>query len=122
LIAVAVAAVFGMLVATRASVGIVFLFCLPVGLASWWFGPRAGLLLAAVCICLYVVNDAVNPVSEFGFAVVIHGAFFLAVVAIVSSVAERLRALEHSAEELEAIRAALAPADLPAVPDVDAAG
>jgi serine phosphatase RsbU (regulator of sigma subunit) len=49
------------------------------------------------------------------------GAFFLAVAALVSWVAKRVRALEHSAEELEAIRAALAPADLPDIPGVDAA-
>jgi len=121
LIAVAVAAVFGVLAATGANVGIAFFFCLPVALASWWFGVRAGLLLAVVCICLYAVNDAVNPVPEFAFAIAIRGAFFLAVAAIVSLVRERLRALEHSAEELEAIRAALAPADLPDVPGVDAA-
>jgi serine phosphatase RsbU (regulator of sigma subunit) len=108
-------------VGTGANVGIAFFFCLPVGLASWWFGPRAGLLLVAICICLYAINDAVNPVPEFGLAIVIRGMFFLVVAAIVSAVAGRVRALEHSAEELEAIRAALAPADLPDIPGVDAA-
>jgi serine phosphatase RsbU (regulator of sigma subunit) len=121
LIVVALAVVFGVLVATGANVGIAFFFCLPVGLASWWFGPRAGLLAAAICICLYAVNDAVNPVPEFAFAIAIRGAFFLVVAAIVSLVRERLRVLEHSAEELEAIRAALAPADLPDLSGVDAA-
>jgi serine phosphatase RsbU (regulator of sigma subunit) len=109
------------LVATGANVGIAFFFCLPVGLASWWFGPRAGLLLATICICLYVINDAINPVPEFALAIVIRGAFFLAVAILVSWVAKRVRALEHSAEELEAIRAALAPPDLPEIPGVDAA-
>lgn len=115
-------AVFLGLVATgAANVGLAFFFCLPIGLATWWFGPRAGLLLAVVCLALYAVDNAIDPVSEFGLALVIRGVFFLAVVAVVSLVAERLRALEHSAEELEAIRAALAPADLPQVPGVDAA-
>ena len=41
---------------------------------------------------------------------------------VVSWIAERLRVLEHSAEELEAIRAALTPADLPDLPDLDAGG
>ena len=95
LIAAAVLAVFGALVGTGANVGIAFFFCLPVGLASWWFGPRAGLLLAAICICLYAVNDAINPVPEFGLAIVIRGMFFLVVAAIVSAVAGRVRALEH---------------------------
>lgn len=121
MIVVGVAVVFGVLMGTGANVGIAFFFCLPVGLASWWFGPRAGLVVAAICICLYAVNDAVNPVPEFAFAIAIRGAFFLVVAAIVSLVRQRLRVLEHSAEELEAIRAALAPADLPSVPGVDAA-
>jgi serine phosphatase RsbU (regulator of sigma subunit) len=121
LIAAAVLVVFGVLVGTGANVGIAFFFCLPVGLASWWFGPRAGLLLVAICVSLYAINDAIHPVPEFGLAFVIRGAFFLAVAALVSAVAGRVRALEHSAEELEAIRAALAPADLPEVPNVDAA-
>jgi serine phosphatase RsbU (regulator of sigma subunit) len=120
-IAAAVLVVFGVLLGTGASVGIAFFFSLPIGLAAWWFGPRAGLLLATICLGLYAIDDAVHPVSEFGFAIVIRGAFFLAVAAAVSWVAERMRALEHSAEELEAIRAALAPADLPDVPGVDAA-
>lgn len=111
-----------MLVATGSTnVGIAFFFSVPIGLASWWFGPRVGLLVAAACLCLYAIDDAIDPVSEFGLAVAIRGIFFLAVAAAVSAVADRMRALEHSAEELEAIRAALAPADLPEVPDVDAA-
>lgn len=101
--------------------GLAFFFCLPVGLASWWFGARAGLLLAVVCIALYAIDDAIHPVSEFALSLSIRGAFFLAVAAIVAWVADRLRVLEHSAEELEAIRAALTPADLPEVPGVDAA-
>lgn len=122
LIVAAVLLVFGVLVGTGATTaGIAFFFCLPIGLAAWWFGPRAGLLLAAICLCLYAVNDAIHPVSEFGLAVVIRGVFFLAVTAAVSWLRERVRVLEHSAEELEAIRAALAPAELPDVPGVDAA-
>lgn len=121
-IAGGVLAVFAVLVGTGATnAGIAFFFCLPIGLASWWFGPRAGLLLAIVCICLYAINDAIHPVSEFALAIVLRGVFFLAVAAVVSWMAERLRVLEHSAEELEAIRAALAPADLPDVPGIDAA-
>ncbi len=121
-VVLATAAVFGVLVGTGATnAGIAFFFCLPVGVASWWFGLRAGLLLAAVCLVLYAVNDAIHPVSEFGLAIAIRGLFFLVVAAIAAWVGERLRMLEHSADELEAIRAALAPADLPEVPGVDAA-
>lgn len=101
--------------------GIAFFFSLPVGLSAWWFGPRAGVLSALLCLGLYVVNDAFHPVPEFGLALAIRAVFFLSLAAIVSSVAARLRALEHSAEELDAIRAALTPAELPDLLDVDAA-
>jgi serine phosphatase RsbU (regulator of sigma subunit) len=122
LIAAAVLLVFAVLVGTGwTNAGLAFFFCLPIGLATWWFGPRAGLLLAASCLGLYAVNDAIHPVSEFGLAIVIRGVFFFAVAAAFGWLRERVRALEHSAEELEAIRAALAPADLPDVPGVDAA-
>ncbi|MGN6258743.1 MAG: PP2C family protein-serine/threonine phosphatase [Solirubrobacterales bacterium] len=121
-IAAAVVAVFVVLALTGSySAGVAFFFCLPIGLAAWWFGPRAGLLLAAVCTGLFAIGDAINPVPEFVLSLVVRGVFFLAVAAVVSWLAERVRALEHSAEELEAIRAALAPADLPDVPGVDAA-
>jgi serine phosphatase RsbU (regulator of sigma subunit) len=122
LVAIGIAAVFGVLVGTGShNAGIAFFFCLPIGLGAWRFGPRAGLLLATICLCLYAVNDAVNPVPEFAVALVIRAVFFLAVAALASWVAGRLRALEHSAEELEAIRAALAPAEPPGLPGVDAA-
>ena len=122
LVVVGVLLVFGVLVGTGATnAGFAFFFCLPIGLAAWWFGVRAGLLLASVCICLYALNDAIHPVSEFGLAIGIRALFFLAVAVAVSWLGERVRVLEHSAEELEAIRAALAPADLPDVPNVDAA-
>jgi serine phosphatase RsbU (regulator of sigma subunit) len=121
-IATAVLAVFLALVATSSySAGVAFFFCLPIGLAAWWFGPRAGLLVAVVCICLVAVSDAINPIPEFAPALVIRAVFFLAAAALASWVADRLRRLEHSADELEAIRAALAPADLPDIPRVDAA-
>jgi serine phosphatase RsbU (regulator of sigma subunit) len=121
-IGLAVLAVFAALVATgSATAGIAFFFCLPIGLAAWWFGPRAALVLAILCVLLFAIADVIHPVPEFALAIILRGVFFLAVAAAVSSIADRLRTLEHSAEELEAIRAALAPADLPELPDLDAA-
>lgn len=121
-IAIAVAAVFALLVATGSyTAGIAFFFCVPIGLAAWWYGLRTGLLLALACVTLFGIADIVHPMPEFALAVIIRGVFFLAVAAGVSWIADRLRTLEHSAEELEAIRAALAPADLPDLPDLDAA-
>jgi serine phosphatase RsbU (regulator of sigma subunit) len=101
--------------------GLTFFYSVPIGLAAWWFGARASLLLALFCSALYVLGHLIHPVPEFGLALIIRTVFFLAVAAAVSWVAERLRVLEHSAEELEAIRAALTPSDLPNLPELDAA-
>lgn len=101
--------------------GLAFFFSLPIGLAAWWFGSRAALTVALICLVLYVVGDVINPVPEFALALFTRAVFFLAIAAVVSWLGERLRALEHSAEELETIRAALAPADLPDLAGVDAA-
>ena len=121
-ITAAVLAVFVVLIAVGSSTaGFAFFFCIPIGLAAWWFGPRAGLSLAAVSLALFAIADAIHPWPEFALAVIVRGVFFLAVAAAVSLIADRLRVLEHSAEELEAIRAALAPAELPDLPELDAA-
>jgi serine phosphatase RsbU (regulator of sigma subunit) len=101
--------------------GLAFFYSVPVGFTAWWFGSRVSLVAALGCICLYAVGNAIHPTSEFALAIVTRGVFLLLVAVVVSWVATRLRLLEHSAEELETIRAALAPADLPDLPDVDAA-
>jgi serine phosphatase RsbU (regulator of sigma subunit) len=120
-IAFAVLAVFvGWLIVGTTNSGLAFFFSLPIGLAAWWFGARGGFLVALVCLVLYVVGDIINPVPEFAVALFIRAVFFAGVAALVSFLRERLRTLESSAEELEAIRAALTPADLPELPGVDA--
>lgn len=120
-IAAAVLLVFGVwLAAASANAGIAFFYSLPVGLAAWWFGLRGALATVAACLGLYAVGHAIEPVSEFGLSLAIRAAFLLIVAAVVSWIAGRLRLLEHSAEELEAIRAALTPTDLPDLPGVDA--
>jgi serine phosphatase RsbU (regulator of sigma subunit) len=119
-IAVATAVIFvGWLVVGSVTAGFAFFFSLPIGLAAWWFGWRGGLLVALVSLVLYVVGDLVHPVPDFALALVLRALFFFLVAAAVAAASERLRRLEHSAEELEAIRAALTPADLPELPGVD---
>lgn len=121
-ITAAALAVFVVLIATGSySAGIAFFFSVPIALAAWWFGLRGGLLTALACLGLFAVAGLFNPIPEYAFALLIRGFFFLAVAVGVSWIADRLRVLEHSAEELEAIRAALAPAELPEIPDLDAA-
>jgi serine phosphatase RsbU (regulator of sigma subunit) len=120
-IATAVLVVFATwLLVASANAGIAFFLSIPIGLTAWWFGLRPALAVALICAGLFAVGDLIHPVSEFAVALAIRVVFFLAVAALISWFRERLRALEHSAEELEEIRAALAPAALPDLPGVDA--
>jgi len=100
--------------------GIGFFYAVPVGLATWWFGWRAGAGAALACCGLYALGARIDPVPDFGLALAVRAVAFGAVVAAISVLRERLLVLEHSAEELEAIRAALTPSSLPELPGVDA--
>lgn len=116
-----IAAVFVVwMLAGSATAGIAFFYSVPIGLAAWWFGPRAALLTALVCTVLYAVGHGIHPVPHFGVALAIRTVFFVGVAVVVALAAERLQTLEHSAEELESIRAALAPAELPNLAGIDA--
>ncbi|HEX5982945.1 MAG TPA: PP2C family protein-serine/threonine phosphatase [Solirubrobacterales bacterium] len=120
-ITTAVLAVFvvWLLVGTENS-GIAFFFSLPIGLAALWFRSRGALLVALISLVLYAVGDLINPVPEFAVALFIRAVFFFGLAVVVSWIGGRLRSLEHSADELEAIRAALTPADIPDLAGVDA--
>ncbi|HEX5989676.1 MAG TPA: SpoIIE family protein phosphatase [Solirubrobacterales bacterium] len=120
-IAGAALAVFGAWVALAAvNSGVTFFYSVPVGLAAWWFGGRAALAVTLLCVALYAVGNAIHPAPEFAFAFFVRALFFLVVAAAVTWIAVRVRVLEHSAEELEAIRAALTPTELPDLPGVEA--
>lgn len=122
LVCAAALLVFGawLAIGGSAHAGIGFFYSIPVGLATWWFGWRAGALAALACAGLYALGAAIDPVDDFAFALVARAAAFALVVAAVSVLRERLIVLEHSAEELEAIRAALTPSTLPELAGVDA--
>ncbi|HEX6781006.1 MAG TPA: PP2C family protein-serine/threonine phosphatase [Solirubrobacterales bacterium] len=120
-IVTAIALVFAVwILAGNNTAGLAFFYSVPVGLAAWWFGLRAALLAALACTGLYAVGHVFRPVPHFGLALLIRAVFFAGVAAVVAWVAERVQALEHSAEELESIRAALAPAELPDLAGIDA--
>lgn len=108
-------------IASRSNAGVAFFYVIPIGLATWWLGRRAGAITLAGCICLYVIGSLVHPVPDFTVALPLRLVAFIGTVVVVSVLRERLTVLEHSAEELEAIRAALTPATLPELRDVDAA-
>ncbi len=105
----------------QTNVGIGFFYAIPIGLAAWWGGRRAGAAAVVGCAVLYVIGSAIQPVPHFGATLAVRLLAFVAVAAFVSLLRERMTVLEHSVEELEAIRAALTPSALPQLPGVDAA-
>ncbi len=109
------------LTASTANTGIGFFYAVPVGLAAWWLGPRAATVAVAACASLYILGDLIHPVMNFGPSLAVRLFAFVVVAVVVAVLRERILKLEHSAEELEAIRAALTPSTLPELPDVDAA-
>jgi serine phosphatase RsbU (regulator of sigma subunit) len=120
-IAAAIAVVFAAwILAGSATAGLAFFYSVPVGLAAWWFGLRPALFVAFVSVGLYAVGHLIHTIPNFGLALAIRAVFFVGVALAVAWIAERLHTLEHSAEELESIRAALAPSDLPDLAGIDA--
>jgi serine phosphatase RsbU (regulator of sigma subunit) len=120
-IVAAIAVVFATwILAGSATAGLAFFYSVPIGLTAWWFGLRAALLVALASTCLYAVGHLIHPIPHFGLGLAIRAVFFAGVALIVAWIAERLQALEHSAEELASIRAALAPSDLPDLAGIDA--
>lgn len=117
----AATAVFVAWVALGSLAGVAFFYVVPIGMATWWFGWRSGLAAAVACTGLYLIGSSIHPVSDFGLALAIRVIAFLGTVAVVDALRARIARLEHSEEELEAIRAALAPPLLPELPGVDAA-
>jgi serine phosphatase RsbU (regulator of sigma subunit) len=101
--------------------GLGFFYSIPVGLVTWWFGRNAGIVAALACLVLYSLGALLEPVGSVGLALAARALAFAIVVVLISALRRRLLVLEHSAEELEAIRAALTPAALPELPGVDAA-
>ncbi|HEV7400723.1 MAG TPA: PP2C family protein-serine/threonine phosphatase [Solirubrobacterales bacterium] len=105
----------------QTNVGIGFFYAIPIGLAAWWGGRRAGAAAVVGCAVLYLIGSAIQPVPHFGPTLAVRLLAFVAVAVLVSLLRERVTVLEHSVEELEAIRAALTPSALPQLPGVDAA-
>ncbi|HWA53315.1 MAG TPA: SpoIIE family protein phosphatase [Solirubrobacterales bacterium] len=114
-------AVFVAWVATSAgpNTGIGFFYAVPIGLAAWWGGIRNALIAVAGCVVLYNLGALIQPVPHFGLALLLRLIVFLAVAILVSVARERLAALEHSAEELEDIQAALTPTKVIDIPHVE---
>lgn len=104
-----------------ANTGIGFFYMVPIGLAAWWGGARWATTAVVGCVALYTAGALIHPVADFGLTLGVRLIAFVAVAALVSIARERVLELEHSAEELEDIRAALTPSELVDLPHVEAA-
>lgn len=104
-----------------ANAGIGFFYAVPIGLAAWWGGGRLAAITVAGCVVLYNIGTLIQPVLDFGPGLAVRLAVFIGVAVVVSAARKRFILLEHSAEELEDIRAALTPTKLVDLPDVDEA-
>jgi serine phosphatase RsbU (regulator of sigma subunit) len=105
----------------QTNVGIGFFYAVPVGLAAWWGGRRGAAAAVVGCGLLYVIGAAIQPIPHFGATLAVRLLAFVAVAVVVSLLREKLVVLEHSVEELEAIRTALTPSALPQLAGVDSA-
>jgi serine phosphatase RsbU (regulator of sigma subunit) len=120
-IGLAALAVFVLWLATdaSASAGIGFFYVLPIALAAWWGGRQVTAVTVIGCVVLYVAGALVHPVPDFGLVLALRLIIFIGVAITVIAVRERLSVLEHSAEELEDIQAALTPTKIVELPHVD---
>jgi serine phosphatase RsbU (regulator of sigma subunit) len=103
------------------NIGVGFFYAIPVGMATWWFGRRAGAIAVLACGVLYCAGALIQPIHELGLALGVRMIALVGVATLIALLRERQLVLEHSAEELEAIRAALTPSALPQLPQVDSA-
>jgi serine phosphatase RsbU (regulator of sigma subunit) len=109
-----------LLVGNPSHAGIGFFYAIPVGLGTWWFGARIGAGTALICCALFTLSAQLDPVEGFALTLTVRAIAFGVVVAVVAVLRERVIVLEHSSEELDAIRSALTPSTLPELPGVDA--
>lgn len=106
--------------ASHVNAGVTYFYVVPIGLVTWWWGRPAGVAAVLICTVLYLLGAAVHTIPHFGVALALRLAAFTGVVFVVSLLRDRVVALEHSAEDLEAITAALTPAALPRLSGIDA--
>ena len=108
------------------------LLLLPVLLAAAWFGFRWGLAAAVAAAAIYAITRSIHPDDDGAGAIavgtVVRLVVYGAAAAIVGRLTQQGRALtttvegqDRRLEDLEAIRAALAPADLPTRPGLELA-
>jgi serine phosphatase RsbU (regulator of sigma subunit) len=104
-----------------ASAGLGFFYVVPVGLATWWGGPKWGVVAIVGCCSIYAFGAVLEPPPHLEVTLPTRLIALVGAAVLAALLRRRMLALEHSAEELEVIRTALAPSTLPQLPGVEAA-
>jgi serine phosphatase RsbU (regulator of sigma subunit) len=123
IVVLAALAVFALWLTVEGSggAGIAFLYVVPVALAAWWYGRRAGLATVVVCTVLYLVSVAIDPVDDVVVSALVRVAAMVATAVVVAELRRRTAMLADTTRELSAIRDALTPAAMPKLPGLDVA-
>jgi serine phosphatase RsbU (regulator of sigma subunit) len=100
--------------------GIGFFYTVPIGLATWWFGWRAGLATVIACIGMLAVSAALGGTSPAALPVTLRIVAMFAMWGGITAVRRQEYELQVSRTELSAIRAALTP-PLPDAAGIDVA-
>ena len=113
--------------------GIAFYAVIPIVLAAFLFGAVGGLVTAGVATVVYLITELIKrPETLSGeglwIAVVNRSAIYFLVAVIVAVLLDRERRLyieveqqKHQLDELESVRKALTPAEVPARPGLEIA-
>ena len=111
------------------TVGIPFLFLLPIVLAALWFGRLGGLVTGLAATALYALGEAIDDAEEvLMVGTLVRGVVFCSVGVALAWLFDqqlelRRRVAEHERElaELRAVQEALVPAAVPERPGLDLA-
>ena len=92
--------------------GIGFFYTVPVGLATWWFGWRAGLATVVACGATLLLGSAINGTTPIGLPLALRVVALFAMWGGITIVRRQAFELQLSRTELTAIRSALTPPGL----------
>ena len=101
--------------------GIGFLYVLPVGCCGWWYGTKAGIEMAVGCLAIYLTSAAIAGVSMLALSTAVRGVVFLGAGLAAGQARQISLRGQDAASELDAMRQALTPDQLPEIPGLDVA-
>ncbi len=104
-----------------AELGVAFLYAFPVGFAAWWYAEAAGVVTAIACLLLFLVSAAAQGFHNLTVLTLTRALTFAATVLVVGHLRRLTRRSFAVTSELQAMRAALTPPQLPEIPGLDAA-